>query len=201
MPLQTKQDIRTEMLRKRKALDAERAAANSRAVETMLAGTGLLRDVSAVLSYVSAKDNEVDTHGIIRGLLTGGKTVYVPVTDMERRIMQWSHLLAMEELEQTHFGLLEPAAKYRRIEPCPWGAICLVPGVAFTKSGWRIGYGGGFFDRFLDAFSGLSIGLAHGMQIVDQMPTDAHDQPVDYLVTESGLTDCLELRNLGFTGA
>jgi 5-formyltetrahydrofolate cyclo-ligase len=201
MHLQAKKDIRAEVLRRRKSLDAGSADGNSRVIEVMLAGSGLLRDVSAVLCYVSSKDNEVDTHGIIRGLLAGGKTVFVPVCEMNRRAMLWSRLLALEELERSHFGLLEPAAKYRRVEPCPAGAACLVPGLAFTRAGWRIGYGGGYFDRFLDTFSGVPIGLAHGLQIVEHIPTDEHDRPVDYLVTESGVTNCQELRNLGFTGA
>ena len=201
MPVQSKQDIRTEALRRRRGLDAATAAANSRAIEVTLAGSGLLRDVSAVLAYVSAKDNEVNTHGIIRGLLAGGKTVFVPVSDRDRHVMRWSRLEAMEELERTHFSLLEPASRFVRIEPIPADAVCLVPGIAFTRSGWRVGFGGGYFDRFLDLFSGVPIGLAHGVQVVDHIPARTYDRPVDYLVTEAGLTDCLELRrNLETTG-
>jgi 5-formyltetrahydrofolate cyclo-ligase len=201
MPLQTKESLRSETLRKRQGLDAETVVANSRMIEAMLVGSLLLRGVSAVLTYVSAKDNEVDTHGIIRGLLAGGKKVFVPVSDIEKRVMEWSRLLSMEELERTHFGLLEPAARYRRIESIPAGAVCLVPGLAFTRSGWRIGYGGGYFDRFLDVFGGVPIGLAHGVQVVDHIPIKTYDRPVDYLVTESGLTDCQALqRNLESTG-
>ncbi len=200
IPLQTKQDIRAEYLRKRQGLDAATVAANSRAIEVMLAGSMLLRGVSAVLAYVSAKDNEVNTHGIIRGLLAGGKTVFVPVSEMEKRVMRWSRLLCMTELRRTHFGLLEPAIRFRRFEPIPCGAVCLVPGLAFTPAGWRIGYGGGYFDRFMDVFDGVPIGLAHAVQVVGHIPTESHDRPVDYLVTELGLTDCLELRNLEATG-
>ena len=200
MTTDCKRDIRRECLKKRKALEPATVAGNSRAIEVILAGSGLLRDASAVLVYVSARDNEVDTHGIIGGLLAGGKTVYVPVTDLERKAMQWSRLLSMEELEPVHFGLLEPAARFRRVTANPMAEVCLVPGVAFTRSGWRIGYGGGYFDRFLDIFSGVPIGLAHDIQVVDRIPTDAHDRPVDYLVTESGIMNCLELRNLGLTG-
>ena len=201
MLLQTKKDIRAESLRKRRGLDAGTVVANSRVIEVMLAGSTLLRGVSAVLTYVSSKDNEVCTHGIIRGLLAGGKTVFVPVSDRDRRVMRWSRLKAMEELERSHFGLLEPSASYRRIEPIPSGAVCLVPGLAFTRAGWRIGYGGGYFDRFLDVFAGVPIGLAHGVQVVDHIPSEPYDRPVDYLATESGLFDCLELRNLESTGA
>ena len=179
-------------------LEPAQAARNSRAIEVMLAGSGLVREVNAVLAYVSAKDNEVDTHGIIRGLLAGGKTVHVPVMDMERKVMQWSRLLSMDELEPGRFGLLEPAAQYRRITACPTADVCLVPGVAFTCTGWRIGYGGGYFDRFLDGFSGIPVGLAHEIQVVDRIPTDTHDRPVDHLITESGVFNCLELRSLGF---
>lgn len=200
-PPQSKQHIRSEVLRKRKELEAGAVATKSRAIEVMLAGSGLLRDVSVVLSYVSAKDNEVDTHSIIGGLLAGGKTVFVPVSDMGKRLMQWSRLLGLNELERTHFGLLEPAAQFRRIEPIAPRTVCLVPGLAFTRAGWRLGYGGGYFDRFLDTFSGVPIGLAYDVQIMGHIPAESHDQPVDYVVTESGVINCQELRNLGFTGA
>ena len=196
----SKRGLRSGVLSKRRALEAGVAASNSRTVEAILGESGLVRDASAVLAYVSAKDNEVDTHGIIRGLLAAGGQVFVPVTDFGTRGMQWSHLLAMEELERTRFGLLEPAAKARRIEPIPNGAVCLVPGLAFTRDGWRIGYGGGYFDRFLDVFCGIAVGLAHDAQVVDHIPTEDHDRPVDYLVTELGVTDCRKLRRLATTG-
>ena len=201
MTLSTKQDIRAEILCRRRALEPQKVRANSHSIGVLLDASTLLRKSSDVLAYVSAKDNEVDTHGIIRQLLAEGKTVCVPVSGMKQRVMQWSLLLAMEELERTHFGLLEPAALFRRINPIPTGAVCLVPGVAFTRNGWRIGYGGGYFDRFLDAFDGVSVGLAHDIQIVDHIPTEPYDRPVDYLITESGMTNCRELRNREATGA
>ncbi len=198
MPPQTKQSLRSEVLWKRKSLDEATAEANSLIVRVMLDASELLSGVSVVLCYVSAKDNEVATHQIIRELLTQGKTIFVPLCDRKSSIMQWSRLTALEELERTHFGLLEPSAQYVRIEAVPDGAVCLVPGVAFTRDGWRIGYGGGYFDRFLNGFSGISVGLAHGVQLIDTISTQPHDCPVDYLVTESGVIDCRELRSLGF---
>ena len=201
MTPRTKREIRSETLLKREGLDPEQAASNSRFIEDMLDASGLLRSASAVLAYVSAKDNEVDTHGIIRDLMGRGTVVYVPVSDMKRREMQWSRLLSMKELEPTHFGLLEPGPQFRRTDPIPVGAVCLVPGLAFTRNGWRIGYGGGYFDRFLNTFDGLPVGLAHDIQVVEHIPTEPHDRPVDYLITESGVTYCLKLRNGEATGA
>jgi len=201
MPVDSKKEIRAQALRKRRELAAATAAANSALIGAFIAESAMFRESEAVLAYVSAKDNEVNTHGIIQSLLESGKIVYVPVTDMDRREMQWSRLLAMGELEPGRFGLLEPAPACRRFEPVPERALCLVPGVAFTRTGWRIGFGGGFFDRFLAGFAGTSLGLAHGIQVVDRLPIEKHDRPVDYLVTEAGITDCAALRRRELTGA
>jgi 5-formyltetrahydrofolate cyclo-ligase len=66
----------------------------------------------------------------------------------------------------------------------------LVPGIAFTAQGYRVGFGGGYFDRFLAGFPGVSIGLAFDLQMTAEFSPDAHDVPVQWIVTEAGTHLC-----------
>jgi 5-formyltetrahydrofolate cyclo-ligase len=62
--------------------------------------------------------------------------------------------------------------------------VTVLPGIAFDAFGWRLGWGGGFYDRFLSKSSGLSVGLAFELQVVNSLPTEMHDKQVKYIVTE-----------------
>jgi 5-formyltetrahydrofolate cyclo-ligase len=70
----------------------------------------------------------------------------------------------------------------------------LVPGVAFDKRGYRVGYGGGYYDRFFNKLekSVIKIGLCYEMQILTEVPTDNYDIPIDYIITEKGLINCTQ---------
>ncbi len=84
------------------------------------------------------------------------------------------------------FGMLEPAPDLPLISPQTIH-LALVPGLAFDRHGWRLGYGGGYFDRFLRGFSGVSLGVTYQALLVDDLPHDEFDVPVQWIVTEAGL--------------
>lgn len=98
--------------------------------------------------------------------------------------------LGNEWLSTGKFGILEPLNHLQRIYP-PYtmlkDAIWLVPGLAFTISGCRLGRGGGFYDRLLEGASGVRIGVSFGFQIFDYIPCGPHDIKMDVLLTESGI--------------
>lgn len=186
----TKAAIRREYLAARQALSAAEWAERSRAVLERLASVAEFRDATTVLTYVSSKDNEVDTQASIESMLTRGVCVVVPIAGEDCRLT-WSRLESLSELGPGRFGILEPLPEFVRPTDPPDSAVVLVPGIAFTRDGYRIGYGGGYFDRFLADFGGVSIGLAFDLQILQRETTDAaslfqpHDAPVDIVVTES----------------
>jgi 5-formyltetrahydrofolate cyclo-ligase len=101
--------------------------------------------------------------------------------------MLWSRLETWDDLARGHFGLLEPRGDRTRPSTPPPGAICLVPGIAFTPDGGRIGYGGGYFDRFLIYFDGFTAGMAFNVQMRDALPLDECDVRVHAVVTESAV--------------
>jgi 5-formyltetrahydrofolate cyclo-ligase len=131
-------------------------------------------------------DNELDTRGVLAWALGEGKTVLVPVC-MPKRAMAWSVLRHFDQLAPSNFGVLEPRADARELVPPPADAPVLVPGIAFDRRGYRIGYGAGYFDRFLAHHAGLKIGLAYECQIIDAVPHEPHDVKMDMIVTERGI--------------
>ena len=157
----------------------------SAAIRVRLEQSRLFQDAEVLLTYVSAKDNEVDTHALIDDALAAGKEVLVPVPAEKSGEIGWSQLHHLGDLVGVRFGLLEPAPdKVDLVQP-PLQGLCIVPGIAFTRSGYRLGYGGGYYDRFLADFQGVSIGLAFEIQVTHSLPVEEHDYPVRYVLTES----------------
>jgi 5-formyltetrahydrofolate cyclo-ligase len=189
-----KKYFRIKALECRGSLARETATQNSKMIVTWILQSKALMEYSSVLMYISAKPNEVETRVLAKKLLILEKGVWVPICGAERGIMSWSRMLSLDVLEPSRFGLYEPSTEHRTNEPPPTNCLCLVPGVAFDRMGNRLGLGGGYFDRFLAAFQGVSFGLAHGIQVLDRIPVGPQDQPVDYLVTEDGIIDCRKLR-------
>ena len=88
------------------------------------------------------------------------------------------------------YGMLEPAPDLSSVS-VENIQLALVPGLAFDRQGWRLGYGGGFFDRFLAGFAhGISLGVTYHALLLDSLPHHQHDIPVQYIVTEEGLLAC-----------
>lgn len=178
-----KAELRTAALAARRALPPEVLAAKNAAIAERVRALDVFRNAPCVLSYVSSKDNETDTRAIIENVWREGRTVLVPVAE-PKGLMTWNALSGWQELAEGRFGILEPRREYRRPVTPPAGAVCLVPGIAFSETGHRIGYGGGYYDRFLARFEGLAIGLAFQEQIVPPWHLDPHDVPVRLLITD-----------------
>lgn len=178
-----KERIRKHFLAVRRALSPEAVAANSRRIVERVQALPEFAAASAVLTYVASKDNEVETKELICSLLAETRPVLVPIA---RRggALAWSRLLALDEIGPGRFGVLEPRRPHIRVQEPPQDAIALVPGIAFCTVGYRIGYGGGYFDRFLGHFTGVAVGLAYECQIAPAWAAETHDVPVEVLVTE-----------------
>ncbi|GMA63336.1 5-formyltetrahydrofolate cyclo-ligase [Alicyclobacillus fastidiosus] len=95
------------------------------------------------------------------------------------------------DLTPGQFGILEPSAHASVLEPADLD-ILLVPGLGFTLAGWRLGYGGGFYDRYLSRTRPelCTVGIAFRVQLRDALPISHHDQRLKYLITEQGVVDC-----------
>jgi 5-formyltetrahydrofolate cyclo-ligase len=141
-------------------------------------------DAEVVMIYLSIP-GEVDTSHIALACWQQGKTVVVPkVAWSERRMVAVECQSIDEHMDVDKYGLRTP----RRGQIRASGSLdmVIVPGLAFDRTGQRLGRGGGFYDRFLPELSekARTVGLSFGEQVVDDLPVDAHDHPIDILVTD-----------------
>ena len=136
-----------------------------------------------IFTYVSSKI-EVDTFRIIDYSLKAGKYVAVPKCLDNLGNMEFYCIPDLDCLKLGSFGILEPIPqKCKKISDYSTG-ICFVPGLSFDKQGFRLGYGKGYYDRFLKKFNGTSIGLCYESNIKNYLPYDQYDQKVNALITD-----------------
>ena len=118
-----------------------------------------------------------------------GKRTCIPLFNAEARIYEMAEVSAETEYRIGHYGIREPLSP--ALLPMGEVGLVAVPGVAFDRAGNRLGRGGGYYDRLLDGFSGVSAAVAFGFQLLPEIPCEAHDKPVDALVTETEIVNVL----------
>lgn len=139
-----------------------------------------------LLVYVSTPI-EVDTHAIIEQALLDGKKVAVPRCVSGTRNMDFYYIRSLDDLESGSFGVLEPIPdKTERMTDFSRG-LCIVPAFSYDWSGYRLGYGKGYYDRFLSRFEGNIIGVCYSNCVQRSLPHGRYDRPVELLVTENYL--------------
>jgi 5-formyltetrahydrofolate cyclo-ligase len=185
-----KEALRHEMRERLASLSLAEVRAKSAAVWERLAVSPECANASWLLVSVS-KGHEVDTHGLIQQLLASGKHVCVPkFVDTARRYAASELKDFAAELGVGKFGILEPKQEVVRLVGADKLDALLVPGLAFDENGNRIGRGMGFFDRLLREARGIKIALAYDFQVLNEVPADAHDVRVDFIVTEKRVVSC-----------
>lgn len=142
-----------------------------------------------ILIYVSYGD-ELDTGPLIQLALRAGRQVYAPRCSREHSGMMRFYRIAdpQRDLQPGMYGIPEPIPK-ADIYP-GGGGLCVVPGLAFTAAGYRLGYGGGYYDRFLSDFDGMAVGYCFNEQLTSRIPCDPWDVPLSGIVTPGGLYGC-----------
>lgn len=132
-------------------------------------------------------DYEWDTEPIIRAAWEKGKDVCVPKCYPERHKMHFFKLTSFSELENVYYQLQEPNPKKAQHIKKDKIDLLIVPGLYFDSFGYRIGFGGGYYDRYLKGFENPSLSLTSTLLVESQLPRDAFDIPVKHLMTEKGL--------------
>lgn len=141
---------------------------------------------AVLLIYVSTPI-EVDTFRIIRQAIEDGKRVAVPRCVPDTRNMEFYYIDSTEELTPGMFGVLEPAVNPDRLYRETDGGLCIVPAFSYDWHGYRLGYGKGYYDRFLSRFQGNMVGICYSDCVQKTLPHGRFDRPVELLVTESYL--------------
>ncbi len=146
------------------------------------------KNADTIFAFVS-KDIEVSTREIILNALACEKKVAVPLCDTKTTSMNFYYINSFSDLRKKHFGILEPNA-----EKCiPAGVndaqLIIVPGLVFDKNGYRIGFGKGYYDRFISNYNGVKIGVCYSECIEEEIPYDIYDESVDLVVTDKYIID------------
>lgn len=190
--INSKEQIRKEIFKKRSSLDINDVIKKSNLIIERLIKLDKFKDSKSVMCYVDFR-NEVITRDLIRISLDINKRVAVPfICDLSQDRKQ---IVACEinnidnDLEVGSYNILEPKNALERIISPEEIDIVILPGVAFDTHMNRIGYGAGFYDRFLPNLkkSCFKVGLAFEIQVVEQIPFEQHDVLIDCIITESRL--------------
>lgn len=186
----TKHSMRKAYRKLRDSLTPAQISKNSQEIISNLMAFSRFKTAGAVLCYMSF-GSEVDTKPLIHRMLKDSRTVLLPVTDPKTTTMIASQIKDFSELEKSHYGILEPKREFLRPVAPQSIDIILIPGLVFDKRGYRIGYGKGYYDKYLPlCTNAIKIGLAYSFQVTDKIAFEPHDLPADYIVTEKGVTDC-----------
>lgn len=187
---EAKKNLRKSILAARDTLTKEEIATYSEVIFDTLTGLPQYQSSRFIMAYVDFK-NEVSTRVFIKKCLASNRRVAVPmvVDEGEGRKGLWAcEIQDMEEdLEVGTYGILEPKkGKIRRIDPKLLDLL-VVPGVVFDQQKNRVGYGAGFYDRFLKTVGNQcsKVGVAFELQVVKNVPVEEHDIPLDIIITEN----------------
>ncbi len=185
-----KQRLREEHLAAREALsEQERSVLDDRITQKLLE-TSEYAETTTVLTYVSVS-SEVSTRMFIECALRDGKTVAVPRC-LPGHCLEFVAITSLDQLIAAPFGLLEPPKELPALAEKQMDAsICIVPALLVDTKGYRLGYGAGFYDRFLSTYSGKKICLAYQQNLSrTTLPHAAFDVAVDVVITESDVLTC-----------
>lgn len=148
---------------------------------------------NVILTYVSTAI-EVDTLRIIKAALEDGKRVACPRCIDGTRLMDFYYINSIDDLKRGSFGVLEPDADESMLYKGAERPVCIVPGLAFDHWGYRLGYGKGYYDRFLASYKGWTVGLCYSACIEYKLPHGRFDRAVDRLITEKFTRRCSDNR-------
>ncbi len=181
-----KKALRKEMGRRRNSMEVEEIRVCQEKNIDHLRKWSLYRETGWVYSYISYK-KEFPTHDLIPKLIEDGKRVAAPKVIGDQ--MKFFEIQSLSDCQPGCMGILEPVNCQKEIED---GELILVPGLAFDLGGGRLGYGGGFYDKYLDRFPNcITAAWIYDLQVIDQVPMEEHDHRIDYLILpKKGIWDC-----------
>ncbi|WP_462412222.1 5-formyltetrahydrofolate cyclo-ligase [Neobacillus sp. Marseille-QA0830] len=136
-----------------------------------------------IIGITISKPPEVDTYQMIRKAWESGKQVAVPKCNPKEKLLTFHALTEFSQLESVFFGLFEPIEEITKEVAADDMELLIVPGLAYSTDGYRVGFGGGYYDRFLSRYSGNTVSLAFNEQIISDLPVENHDIPVSCIIT------------------
>lgn len=181
---EVKKNLRAQYRQYRERMNPVKKSQHDAAILSRFFSLREYENARTVFTYVS-KPIEVDTIKLIRSVLDSGRRVTIPLCFPETCGMKFYEIHSLEKLAVGAYGVLEP-------DPDDSGpavessenSICIVPGFSFDSQGYRLGYGKGYYDRFLSEFKGTTVGFCYAGCVKLDLPHGYYDRPVDILITE-----------------
>lgn len=172
--MESKTKIRDYIKKKREALDPVEKEKLDKKIFAKIETNLKFKKAKTILVYMSHK-NEVDVINFIKN-----KNIVLPRVNNET--LDLYLIESSDDLEEGTYGIMEPKTSCKKVRPDDID-LAFIPGVAFDKNGHRIGYGKGFYDKLGKILNCPKFGLAYDFQIVDKIPFESHDIPVDLIIT------------------
>lgn len=179
-----KKELRKELISNRTSLESNVVEKLSSKINEYIINWEHYKKANAFMTYYSFR-NEVLTDELINKAIEEGKTVVLPKSIKEGSKILPCIIKSLSELKKENYGIMEPPTD-NLLERDKLD-IVFVPGVGFDKKGFRIGYGAGYYDRFLSDYKGIKVGVCFDLQVVDHAYNDSHDIAMDYIISEKGI--------------
>lgn len=181
---QIKKDLRLRIKAYRRSLDAADKQQLDLRVFRTVTRLHQYQRARTVLCYLSTPI-EVETHSIIEDALSRGKRVALPRCVEGTRLMEFYLIHSFDDLETGSYGLLEPKQTCEQLHDFSH-SVCLIPGLAFDRMGYRLGYGGGYYDRFLSGYRCPKIGIIYSQNLMASLPHGHFDRTADLIASDTG---------------
>lgn len=191
MKKESKSKLRKRMMSIRENQDAVEAKIKSFQIQKNLLSSEEFKKAKTIMLYASIK-NEVQTSYLIEEALKNKKRVVLPITDTKNNKLLLSELQDIKHLHAGAFSIPEPKKGFVKLVKEKEIDLIVVPGVAFDKNGCRVGYGKGYYDKLLEKLKNVTkVGIAFELQIINKSFDEKHDVPLDKIITEERVIECL----------
>ena len=177
-----KKVLRKELIKKRNELTTDEVATLSEAIINNLFKLIDFEKMKSIMLYYPIQ-NEVSTEKLIEFCNDKKKKVVLPKVIKEKREIIPCKIADTDHLKLGEYNIMEPF-EYEIIDKNEIDVV-IVPGVGFSKKGYRLGYGAGYYDKFLMDYKGLKVGICYSLQLVEDVYEEEHDIKMDYIVTDS----------------
>ncbi|CEI71629.1 MULTISPECIES: 5-formyltetrahydrofolate cyclo-ligase [Romboutsia] len=182
-----KKEFRKKVISDRNNQNYESLCKNSSIITQKILALDCIKKAKNIMLYLDF-NNEVKTDELIVKLLSLGKTVSSPITIKEEKKLIPSQIIDLKDgVKIGAYGIREPKPECSPEVEVKDIDVVIVPAVAYDKDCYRLGYGGGFYDRFIERLreDAITVGIAFDLQIFDSVPKEDHDAQLDYIITES----------------
>lgn len=149
---------------------------------------------ATTIGITIATGREVETISIIEAGWKEGKEIVVPKCSPKEKKLNFYQIVSFQEVEESFYSLKEPITTLTPFVEKEQIDLLIVPGLIFDKQGFRIGFGGGYYDRYLDGYHKNTVALAFDFQLVDEIPNEAFDIPVKKIITNTSKEDLKKVR-------